>query len=143
MKKQRIRCLTIVMCFTIFFGSLVNANATVKASDYFARTRVWATKQGGGAFIVEYDISATGVMEELGASVIYIMEEQSDGDFENVYTFRANDMPELIESDTNSTYGCITYDGTPGTRYYATFGLYAKNSQGNETRYFDTNTITA
>ena len=71
------------------------------------------------------------------------MEEQSDGDFEVAYTFESDDMPELIESNAYTTYGCIPYEGTPGTRYYATFGLYAKNSSGNETIYFDTNIITA
>lgn len=143
MKKQSIRFLALVTCLTVFLSSMVGVNATVKASDYFARTRVWATKQGGGDFIVEYDIVATDFMDDLGASIIWIMEEQPDGDFENVYTFRSSDMPELIEHDVDVAYGCVTYEGTPGTRYYATFGLYAKNSSGNETIYFDTNTITA
>ena len=143
MNKKGVRFFTTLICLVVFFTSAVGANATVKASDYFARTQVWATKQGGGDFIVEYDIVATGFMDELGASVIFIMEEQSDGDFEIAYTFEADDMPELIEKDTNLAYGCVTYEGTPGTRYFATFGLYAKNSQGNETLYFSTNTITA
>ena len=143
MRNKGLHFLSVVMCLTLFFGSVVSANATVKASDYFARTQVWATRQGGGDFIVEYDIVATEFMDDLGASVIWIMEEQPDGDFENVYTFRSSDMPELIEHDVDVAYGCVTYEGTPGTRYFATFGLYAKNSQGNETLYFSTNTITA
>lgn len=143
MKHKSLRFLSVTLCLALFLGSVVGVNATVKASDYFARTRVWATKQSGGEFIVEYDILATGMMDELGASIIFIMEEQSDGNFENVYTFDAEDMPELIETDVNVAYGCVTYEGTPGVRYYATFGLYAKNSSGNETIYFDTNTITA
>lgn len=143
MKKQSIRFLALVTCLTMFFSSMVGVDATVKASDYFARTRVWATRQGGGDFIVEYDIVATDFMDDLGASVIFIMEEQSDGDFEVAYTFESEDMPELIEHDVDVAYGCVTYEGTPGTRYYATFGLYAKNSSGNETIYFDTNIITA
>ncbi len=143
MRNKGLHFLSVAMCLTLFFGSVVSANATVKASDYFARTQVWATRQGGGDFIVEYDIVATEFMDDLGASVIWIMEEQPDGDFENVYTFRSSDMPELIEHDVDVAYGCVTYEGTPGTRYFATFGLYAKNSQGNETLYFSTNTITA
>lgn len=143
MKKRGLHFLSTVLCLTLFLSMSMRTSATVRASDYFARTDVWATRQGGGEFIVEYDIVATGVMEELGASLIFIMEEQPDGDFEKVYTFRSSDMPELIETNTNVGYGCIPYEGTPGTRYYATFGLYAKNSQGNETIYFDTNIITA
>ena len=134
---------SILTALTIFFSVAIQSGAVTYASDYFWRTRVWATKQGGGEFIIEYDIIATEFMDDLGASVIFIMEEQPDGEFENVYTFRSSDMPELIEHDVDVAYGCVTYEGTPGTRYYATFGLYAKNSQGNETRYFDTNTITA
>ncbi len=134
---------SIFTALTIFLGLTMQAGAVTYASDYFWRTRVWATRQGNGEFIVEYDIVATDFMDDLGASVIFIMEEQSDGDFEVAYTFESEDMPELIEHDVDVAYGCVTYEGTPGTRYYATFGLYAKNSQGNETRYFDTNTITA
>ena len=114
----------------------------MKASDYFARTQVWATKQGGGEFIVEYDILATDFMDEIGASVIMIMEEQSNGTFKNVYTFDGEDMG-LIDTDRDDAYGLVTYEGTPGVRYYALCGLYAKNSAGNETLYFATNTITA
>ena len=143
MRKKGLRIFSLALCLAMFIGTVMSAQATVKASDYFARTRVWATKQGDGEFIVEYDILATDYMDELGASVILIMEEQSDGTFDNVYTFRASDMPELIETDTNNTYGCVDHEGTPGVRYYALFGLYAKNGDGNETLYFPTNTITA
>ena len=87
MRKKGLRFLSLVLCLTMFLGVSMTAQATVKASDYFARTQVWATRQGGGEFIVEYDILATDFMDELGASVILIMEEQSDGTFENVYTF--------------------------------------------------------
>lgn len=143
MKLKLRKFATAFLLLTFFFSFSVQSGATTYASDYFWRTQVWATRQGGGNFIVEYDIVATDIMDELGASVVFIMEEQSDGDFEVAYTFESDDMPELIESNAYTTYGCIPYEGTPGTRYYATFGLYAKNSQGNETIYFDTNIITA
>lgn len=143
MKFKAQKYVSAFLLLTVFFSLSAQSKAVTYASDYFWRTQVWATKQGGGEFIVEYDIAATDYMDDLGASVIWIMEEQPDGDFENVYTFRSSDMPELIEHDVNVTYGCVTYEGTPGTRYFATLGLYAKNSQGNETLYFSTNTITA
>ena len=142
MKKKGFRLLSLILCLTIFLGAAMSAQATVKASDYFSRTQVWATRQGGGKFIIEYDIIATDFMDEVGASVILIMEEQSNGTFKNVHTFYGDDMG-LIDEDTNAAYGCVTYDGTSGVRYYAIVGFYAKNSSGNETLYFDTNTITA
>ena len=143
MKKNLQKFVSTLLLLTTFLSLSLQSGAVTRASDYFWRTQVWATRQGGGEFIVEYDIIATDFMDDLGASVIFIMEEQSDGDFEVAYTFESEDMPELIEHDVDVAYGCVTYEGTPGTRYYATFGLYAKNSQGNETRYFDTNTFTA
>lgn len=142
MKKNGLRFLSLVLCLGMFLSVAISAQATVKASDYFARTQVWATKQGGGEFIVEYDILATDFMDEIGASVIMIMEEQSNGTFKNVYTFDGEDMG-LIDTDRDDAYGLVTYEGTPGVRYYALCGLYAKNSAGNETLYFATNTITA
>ena len=54
MKKKGLRFLSLVLCLGMFLSVALSAQATAKASDYFARTRVWATRQGGGEFIVEW-----------------------------------------------------------------------------------------
>ncbi len=140
MKKKLYRSLLLILCFTFLFGLVSNANAySDRASSYFAFTEVWATRQGNGKFIVEFDINATHTMNELGAEKIYIWEQQSDGSYENVRTYTSG----LIDRNTTSAYRMITYSGTSGVKYYATVVLYAKDSDGSEKLYSSTNVITA
>ena len=136
---------TITRIFSIFLSTLLLfsivsvAHASTRASDFFAVTEVWATPQGNGKFIVEFDIGATHKMSELGAKAIYIWEEQSNGDYEIVRTYSSG----LIDTNTDAAYRKITYYGDSGTKYYATVALYAKDSSGSETLYSDTRVITA
>lgn len=114
-----------------------------RASDYFAATGVWATATGGGKFVVEFDINATDIMDEVGATKIVIKERQSDGSYDIVKTFTRYNTSGLIEKNSSCAYGKVSYTGTPGTKYYATAKLYAKDSNGSETMYQGSNTITA
>lgn len=117
--------------------------ATPRASDYFALTEAWATPTGGGSFIVEFDINATDIMKELGAKEITIWEKQDDGSYEEVKTFTRYNTSGLIDTNVAVAYGKVTYQGTAGTKYYATVALYAKNASGSETLYHETRVITA
>lgn len=117
--------------------------ATPRASDYFAETEVWATRTGSGKFIVEFDIAASHTMRELGAKEITIWERQANGSYEEVETFTRYNTSGLMDTNCAVAYGKITYNGTAGTKYYATVALYAKDASGNETLYCDTNVITA
>ena len=140
MKKKLYRSLLLILCFTFLFGLVSNANAySDRASSYFAFTEVWATPQGNGKFIVEFDITATHKMDVLGADKIYIWEQQSDGSYDNVRTYTSG----LTDTNTADAYRKITYYGTSGVKYYATVVLYAKDSSGSEKIYSDTRVITA
>lgn len=140
MKKRCVHLLSAIICCIIFVGTIPVANAsTDRASDYFWYTDVWATSQGNGKFLVEFDINATHKMDQLGAEKIYIWEQQSDGSYDNVKTYTSG----LIDTNTAASYRRITYSGTPGVKYYATVVLYAKDSDGSEKLYSSTNVITA
>ncbi len=144
MKRKAICALsTLLFLASLFSITVPQALAYVDASDYFSYTDVWATAQSGGKVLVEFDINATHKMLEVGASKIYIYEQQSNGDYIIVHTYSRYDTPGLI--DTNSSFGGgeVTYQGTPGVKYFATLALYAQDSAGNETLYFDTNVVTA
>ena len=82
-------------------------------------------------------------MQEVGASEIYVYEQQDDGSWDNVYTFTMDEHPYLIE--TNSIGACVdaTYQGTVGKNYFGTVVCYARDSAGAEGLYFDTPVVTA
>ena len=139
-KFSRLLALLLSCVFVLGTFSQVSASSTsARASDYFSYTDVWATSQGNGKFLVEFDINATHKMLQLGADKIYIWEQQSDGSYDNVKTYTSG----LIDTNTAASYRRITYSGTPGVKYYATVVLYAKDSDGSEKLYSSTNVITA
>lgn len=117
--------------------------ADTRASAYFSATSVRAYAKSGGKILFEVDINATHTMQEVGASEIYVYEQQDDGSWDNVYTFTMDDHPYLIETNTAGAFVDATYQGTVGKNYFATVACYAKDSNGYECLYFDTPDVTA
>lgn len=132
-----------LLALAIVISMPVFANAAATASDYFSYTRVEAYSQGGGWILIEIDAEATDTMQRLGASEVYIFEQQSDGHYDCIYTFHWGDYPYMMEANTHCAYIDVEYKGTVGVRYYAMAGCYAKNANGNETLYSISNTVVA
>jgi len=143
MKKRMLSLLCVVCVLLSMPGVACAADITPRASDYFGCTGVRAYAEGGGEILIEIDVDATHMMQEVGASDVYIYEQQSDGDYEIVYTFTKEDYPSLVETNSFFGYVDVTYQGTSGTKYYALVACYAKDKNGAESLYFTTNVVTA
>lgn len=140
MKHMTKRLLTMAFSFALIAVMLVPmAGAATRASYYFAVTEIEATATGGGKVVVEFDVTATHTMDELGATKIIIWKRQSNGTYTEAKTYSNS----IIETNTAGAYGRVTYYGTPGTKYYATVVCYAKDSNGSEKLYCDSNVVTA
>ena len=136
--------LSLILTFAIIFTLTATATAaTPRASDYFSFTEAFISKGDDGEIIVEFDTSATKTMRELGAKEIIIYERQRDGSYDEVESFTRYNTNGLIDTNTSAAYGRVTYEGTAGTKYYATVVFYAKDANGSETLYSDTRVITA
>lgn len=134
---------TIAIFFAVLLITSISGFAAARASEYFSCTAVYAFALDDGEILIEYDIDPTHTMLECGARIIWIYEEQSNGEYEDVFTYRMEDYPDMIQYDSIIGDGEVTYQGTPGKNYYALVGLYAKDSNGSETMYFYTNVVTA
>ena len=119
------------------------ACAAVTASDYFAVTAIIVTPVGGGRFAVEADAMATEIMDEVGVKSITIYERQSDGSYDDVASWTRYNTIGMIATNNITNYKRVYYDGTAGTKYYATVSFYAKNSEGSETITRNSEVITA
>ena len=140
------RIVSLICALVIIMGLPATACAsevTPRASEYFSFTDVRARAAGDGKVRIEIEINATHMMDEVGASYIYIYEQQSDGTYDMVYTFRKTAYPSMIVEDSFFGYVDVTYQGIPGHRYYAYVGCYAKDSNGAETLFFSTNSVVA
>lgn len=136
-----------ILCAVLIIATLpVTACATEiapRASEYFGYTAVQARAAGNGKVRIEIDINATHMMDEVGASYVIIYKELSYGSYQKVYTFSKDTTSGMIVEDSFFGYVDVTYQGIPGERYYAMVGCYAKDSNGSETLFFDTNIVTA
>ena len=138
------RFCVLLFALLLLFGLSTAAYAIdARASDYFSFTDVRAYAKSGGKILFEVDIDATHTMQEVGASEIFVFEQQDDGSWDNVYTFTMDEHSYLIE--TNDIGACVdaTYQGTVGKNYYAAVACYAKDSSGSEKLIFDTPVVTA
>ena len=143
MKKRLLSLLFALLMLVSLSTAVYASNGSARASAYFGATDVRAYAKSGGRILFEVDINATHTMQEVGASEIYVYEQQDDGSWDNVYTFNMDDHPYLIE--TNSIGACVdaTYQGTVGKNYFASVSCYAKDSSGTEKIMFDTSVVTA
>lgn len=144
MKKRFFSLLSAILVMVSLATAACASDNTPRASDYFSATGVLAHAIGNGKVLIEVDINATHPMQEVGASDIYIYEQQSNGKYEIVHHYVKENYPNIM-LDYNSCFASvdIIHQGTPGTKYYALVGCYAKDSLGSETLYFDTNIVTA
>ena len=143
---MKTRIASLLCALLIIMGLPVTACASEvapRASEYFSFTDVRAYAKGYGRVLIEIDIDATHMMDEVGASVIHIYEKQANGTYKEVYKYTKTAYPSLIVEDSFFGYVDVTYQGTSDKEYYAIVGCYAKDSAGSETLYFYTNVVTA
>lgn len=140
--KKRLLSLLFATLLLVSLSTMVCAS-NARASAYFSATDVRAYAKSGGKILFEVDINATHTMQEVGASEIYVYEQQDDGSWDNVYTFTMDEHPYLIETNTAGAFVDATYQGTVGKNYFATVACYAKDSNGYECLYGDTPVVTA
>ncbi len=141
MKKRLLTLLFAVLLLSSLSTIAYASNA--RASAYFCSTDVRAYAKSGGKILFEVDINATHTMQEVGASEIYVYEQQDDGSWDNVYTFTMDDHPYLIETNTAGAFVDATYQGSIGKDYYAAVACYARDSEGAEWLYYNTPVVTA
>ena len=138
----RLSCLTAVLVLTLSL-LVPMACAAEQASDYFAVTEAVAYAEAGGKIYIEADALATGTMDVIGVESITIYEKQSNGYYDDVYVYTRYNTPGMIRTNNVEHFKSVIYQGTIGTKYYATVAFYAENDEGCETLYHDTYVVTA
>ncbi len=119
--------------------------ASARSSLYIDSYRAWLTPELGGVIDVTIDVAANDIMDEVGASRVQIFESKDGG---NTWTskriYLKSLFPELVITDDFFYYDTpISYQGTPGYKYYAEITVYAGDSTGSDTKEYTTGVVTA
>ena len=137
MKRYTMRAMAALMCLMVIVSAV---SVSARASERFTWTEVTAFAMGNRVLRFEFDIIATGKMQELGVSKIAVYR---NGLSTPVKTFTRDNTPGLIAYNKDDKYGYVEYTGVAGADYFAQIYLYAKNSSGSETLIRTTNVVTA
>lgn len=132
------RTLSLFLCVVLIFVMIVPASA--RASEYFHRTYVEVTHIGNGVLRIKLDLAATGTMQELGSTQVTVYKKDSNGNFVPVKTYTKEQYPHLVTYNRASYVAYITHPGSTGETYYAICAFYAKNANGSQILWRDSNT---
>ena len=124
----RVVCMILVLASVMTMPAYAAEVADSRASNYFMSSSAYFNVISGSEFEIWFDVTAVGLMDELGASKIEL-ERSSDGvNWSPVKTFYSSNYPQLLDpDDTSFTYsGYVTHTYTSGYYYCATVTLYAK-----------------
>lgn len=92
-------------------------------------------------FEVWFDLMGVDIMDEIGAKKITVQRSADGTNWQNMFTYRAEYYPQMLDYNTMSHGACIPYHGTLGYYYRGVVTFYAKNSSGIGEMYRYTNTV--
>ena len=129
--------LTRFVCFALVAAMLLATPAhaafpqDARASHYFVSSSVYLDTVSGNTFDVCFAVTATGIMDELGASVIIIQRRASESDpWQPVSYYYPSSYPQMIDYGQGTHAASVRFYGSAGYEYRAYVELYAKNSRG-------------
>lgn len=133
---KRISCGIITICM---LSSLLCTMVSARSSAYLDGYGAAVTPQSGGKMAITVDVSGRGYMDEIGATKIYVYESTDGKNFTRVGTYKSDDYPEMLKTNTTTYYDTpIKYPGEVGYYYYADVYCYAAKGSGSDTKLYST-----
>ncbi len=129
MKKRFFTIIVLLVVFVIFSQTTAFAlNNVPHANPLITYKTGTVSTSGSGDITVTFSVSASGMMDKLGASKIDLY--TSSGSY--VITLSSENYSNMIKSSTSHHDSSVTYSGNSGTSYYAVITFYAELN-GNTT----------
>lgn len=138
-KGLKIVSLVLVLCL---LAVPVNAegNAEARGSMFFSSYCTYLAPGDHYAVEVIFDVNANGGrMDEIGTIMIELYESKDQESWTKVKIFEAEDYPQMLDYNSGSHTGYVTYYASMPTYYYRAYvTFYAKNSTGIGKRFIYT-----
>jgi hypothetical protein len=128
--------LILVICIT------PEAIAATQASDYLAQYDAYIITNGNGNISIWFDVTATGIMDQVGALTI-ILKEYNGSSWNTVKTYsHTNSLySHILATNTNVHADSVSYSGISGRYYYATVTVWAGVDGGGDSRSITTDSV--
>ena len=130
----------ILIVFTLV-SSCFAASADVYASRYITSYDKYIWRNSDGSIGVEFDVTATGTMSQIGAAKLLIQRKNGDK-WETVKTYSSDSTPVLIAQNTYYHTAAVKYSGASiSYTYRAQILIYVENASGTDSRLVTTSSI--
>lgn len=144
--KKLLRGIAFSLALLFLFTSVAFASElyVTRSSSYIANTSAEAKAMANHQIRISFSITGTGRMSELGATTIYLYED--DGNSTRLAkTYRSTDpnYPNMMAQNTFYHGSNVIYDGVAGYKYYASVHFKAGDSTGSDTTVGQTYVVTA
>lgn len=132
--KKGLRITSFILVLSLLLAVPVNAEGGIEPRGSAFFSSFWTDLAKGDHYSVEvwFDVdSNAAMMDEIGAIMIELYESKDMQTWTKVKIFEAEDYPEMIDYNTGSHTGHVTYYASMPCYYYrACVTYYAKNSTG-------------
>lgn len=131
-KGLRVLCLVLPFCLLMAVPVHAASNLEPRGSAFFSAYGAGLYRVSAATFEVWFDVdSNAAIMQEIGVSMIEIYRSTDQEHWIKMKTYEMEDYPEMIDDNTGSHTGYVTFDNAiPGFYYTACVTFYAKNSSG-------------
>lgn len=134
---KRYLLLMLVCVCLISNTAFASTNASAQIASYYMN----AAAIGNGQIGIDFSITATGYMKEVGAREIYVYEIIPGGLSEKAHYDTSDEG--MIETDLWFQSSYVIFDGVPGKSYYITVTIYAKDYNNQSDSRSQSFTVTA
>lgn len=123
-------CLIIIaMINTTAFAAAPNDSVAPQANSYILKTTVGIVPLGGGKIEVDFAVTATRPMPDVGATRVTIYKE--GGTAVATYIYTDPGYAYMMGHNSGKHVAGVTYQGVSGQRYYAIVTFYAGDLNGS------------
>lgn len=140
MRKRLWRTISILLCLSMICSISAYA-AEARASSRISGCSATLEKLSNGDLKLKFSITATGIMDSLGASSV-VIERYNGNKWAEEQTYSFSDTPELQTSGENRyTVTLVITPQYADSNYRAEVTFYAEDSSGSNTKPVTTNTV--
>lgn len=129
--KRLIQCVCLVLVLVTILVIPVSAEQISPwSSRYFSSFDAYLYYTSSTLFQVWFEVAGTGIMDEIGVSVIEVQQSTDGTNWETVTTYYKENNPNMIARNTGAHSGYVSHAKISGYSYRAYVRFYAKNSSG-------------
>ena len=133
-----------ILALCMALSLVITTYATTRASAHLDSYRATLTPKNSSKIAITVDVDGTGLMDDIGATKIYVYKSTDNEHFYYLRTFDSKDYPAMMTHNAYYYYNTpITFQGVAGCYYYANVDVYAAKNGGSSTRTYTTSSVQA